>query len=109
VWFGLPSDPAESYFLNAEEKELMRIRYAQRKAYMGSEDFDWNEVKNAFRDPKLYIRCDTHVNVRMLQPLLTVGTAVVFSSVRTSSSTASALSCPPSSKAWATILSRQTT
>jgi MFS family permease len=56
VWFGLPTNPAQAWFLKPEEKEMMRIRYAQRQAYMGSEDFSWEEVRNAFKDPKLYIR-----------------------------------------------------
>ena len=56
VWFGLPTNPAEAYFLNAEEKAMMRLRYAQRKQYMGSEDFSWEEVRIAFKDPKLYLR-----------------------------------------------------
>lgn len=56
VWFGLPNDPANAYFLNAEEKEIMRIRAAQRHAYMGSEEFSWTEVRIAMKDPKLYLR-----------------------------------------------------
>lgn len=56
VWFGLPNDPSNAYFLNAEEKELMRIRAHQRAAYMGSDEFSWAEVRIAFRDPKVYLR-----------------------------------------------------
>lgn len=56
VWFGLPNDPSNAYFLNAEEKEMMRVRAIQRQAYMGSEEFDWNEVKLAVVDPKVYLR-----------------------------------------------------
>ncbi|EOD47392.1 Major facilitator superfamily [Neofusicoccum parvum] len=55
VYFGLPNDPSNAYFLNAEEKELMRVRAIQRQAYMGSEEFDWNEVKLALVDPKVYL------------------------------------------------------
>ena len=56
VWFGLPNDPSNAYFLTAEQKELMRIRALQRAQYMGSEGFNWKEVKIAFRDPKVYLR-----------------------------------------------------
>ena len=56
VWFGLPNDPSNAYFLNEEEKQMMKIRYAQRRQYMGSEEFSWEEVKLAFLDPKLYLR-----------------------------------------------------
>ncbi|GAB7351838.1 hypothetical protein MBLNU459_g2398t1 [Dothideomycetes sp. NU459] len=55
VWFGLPNDPSNAYFLNAEEKHLMKVRAAQRSAYMGSEEFSWTEVKIALKDPKLYL------------------------------------------------------
>lgn len=55
VWFGLPNDPSNAYFLNAEEKQMMKYRAEQRKKYMGSDKFDWEEVKIEFRDPKLYI------------------------------------------------------
>lgn len=35
AWFGLPNDPTNAYFLNDEEKEMMKIRNVQRKAYLG--------------------------------------------------------------------------
>ena len=35
VWFGLPTDPSNAWFLNDEEKELMRCRAGQRRKYMG--------------------------------------------------------------------------
>jgi hypothetical protein len=35
---------------------MMRIRDLQKQAYMGSQEFDWAEVRAAFRDPKLYLR-----------------------------------------------------
>ncbi|KAL6250464.1 hypothetical protein RBB50_002766 [Rhinocladiella similis] len=55
VWFGLPTNPAEAWFLSAEQKEMMRIRHRQRAQYMGSEELDWQEVRIAFKDPKLYL------------------------------------------------------
>lgn len=56
VWFGLPNDMTKAYFLNARERELMAIRAECNKAYSGSEDFSWDEVKIAAKDPKTYIR-----------------------------------------------------
>jgi MFS family permease len=56
VWFGLPNDPNNACFLNEEDKRLMQIRARQRAAYMGSNEFSWDEVKIAFRDPKVYLR-----------------------------------------------------
>lgn len=35
VWFGLPTDPGQAWFLNAEEREMMRLRAIQRQKYMG--------------------------------------------------------------------------
>ncbi|TVY65500.1 putative transporter, partial [Lachnellula suecica] len=55
VWFGLPTDPTKAWFLNAEEREMMRFRNAQRAEYLGSDKFDWAEVRAAIRDPKLYL------------------------------------------------------
>lgn len=56
IWFGLPNDPANAYFLTSEEKWMMQVRNAQRRKYMGSEKFSWEEVRNALRDPKLWMR-----------------------------------------------------
>ena len=55
VWFGLPNNPGKAYFLTTRQKELMEHRQIQRAAYMGSDDFDWAEVKIALKDPKVYI------------------------------------------------------
>ncbi|KAJ5150332.1 uncharacterized protein N7482_010790 [Penicillium canariense] len=55
IWFGLPNNPAEAYFLTEEEKWMMRVRNEQRRQYMGSETFSWEEMRNALRDPKLYL------------------------------------------------------
>ncbi|TVY47787.1 putative transporter [Lachnellula occidentalis] len=55
VWFGLPTDPTQAWFLTGEEKEMMRCRNAQRRQYLGSEKFDWAQVRIALTDPKLYM------------------------------------------------------
>lgn len=33
---------------------MMRVRNEQRRKYMGSEEFSWEEMRLALRDPKLY-------------------------------------------------------
>ncbi|KAJ5981066.1 hypothetical protein N7481_008364 [Penicillium waksmanii] len=53
IWFGLPNNPAEAYFLNEEERWMMRVRNEQRRKYMGSDKFSWEEMRIALRDPKL--------------------------------------------------------
>ena len=55
VWFGLPTNPAEAWFLSAEQKAMMRIRQEQTAQYIGSDEFKWEEVRIAFKDPKLYL------------------------------------------------------
>jgi len=55
IWFGLPNDPANAYFLTDEEKWMMRVRNEQRRKYMGSEKFSWEEMRIAVTDPKLYM------------------------------------------------------
>lgn len=55
IWFGLPNDPSNAYFLNDEEKRMMRVRAVQRAQYMGSEEFSWEEIRIGLQDPKLYL------------------------------------------------------
>ncbi|KAI5250558.1 MFS general substrate transporter [Aureobasidium subglaciale] len=57
VYFLLPNDFETARFLSAEDKELMRARMAMNARYNGAPEFDWKEVRKAFRDPKLYISC----------------------------------------------------
>lgn len=56
IWFGLPNDPTNAYFLNEEEKRMMRVRAAQRAQYMGSEKFNWDEIMIELKDPKMWVR-----------------------------------------------------
>lgn len=56
IWFGLPNDPSNAYFLNAEERAMMAVRAAQRAQYMGSDEFSWDEIRIGLKDPKLYLR-----------------------------------------------------
>lgn len=38
----------------------MQVRHEQRLAYMGSDELDWNEIKLAFLDPKVWLRYFPH-------------------------------------------------
>ncbi|CAG7970141.1 unnamed protein product [Penicillium nalgiovense] len=82
IWFGLPNNPAEAYFLTEEEKWMMRVRNEQRRKYMGSEEFSWEEMLIAIRDPKLMFSSV----IQFCQDILCMG---------------SALSCPLSWVEWA--------
>lgn len=55
VWFGLPTNPAEAWFLTTEQKGLMRIRQEQTAQYIGSDEFKWEEIRIALKDPKVYL------------------------------------------------------
>lgn len=55
VWFGLPTNPAEAWFLSEEQKQMMRIRQEQTAQYIGSDEFKWIEFRIAVQDPKLYL------------------------------------------------------
>ncbi|KKZ61730.1 hypothetical protein EMCG_03759 [[Emmonsia] crescens] len=80
VWFGLPNDMTKAYFLNARERELMRIRAECNKAYSGSEDFSWDEVKIAAKDPKTYISG----GIQFCQDILLYGFSTFLPSILTS-------------------------
>jgi MFS family permease len=56
LWFGFPDNWQNAKFLNAEEKELMRLRVTKHHATMNSEErFDKREVWKTFKDPKIWI------------------------------------------------------
>jgi len=52
----LPNKPEHAYFLNAHDKENMKIRSEQARIYVGTDEFEWRQVRLAFKDFKLYIR-----------------------------------------------------
>lgn len=54
VFFVLPDDELNIKYFNSSERDIMRARARQRAAYMGSDKFDWNEVKLAYMDPKTW-------------------------------------------------------
>lgn len=80
IWFGLPSDPSNAYFLNAEDKRLMQIRAKQRAQYMGSEEFSCDELWNALKDLKLWISS----GIQFCQDILLYGFSTFLPSILTS-------------------------
>ena len=59
IFWLLPERPEHAYFLNTHDKENMQIRAEQTRLYAGSDHFEWRQVRMAFKDLKLYIRCIT--------------------------------------------------
>lgn len=55
VWFGLPTNPAEAWFLSPEQKAMMVIRQKQTVQYLGGDESKRVEFWIALRDPKLYL------------------------------------------------------
>lgn len=56
MFFILPDNPSQAWFLSPEERELAGKRIARVKLYHGAGPLDWKEVRNAFKDWKLYVR-----------------------------------------------------
>ncbi|KAJ6079700.1 hypothetical protein PENARI_c001G07655 [Penicillium arizonense] len=55
TFFLLPNNYETAYFLNEEDKELMRMRMQQNARYADSEEFDIKEVWKTLRDPKSWL------------------------------------------------------
>ncbi|KAK2808957.1 hypothetical protein FQN50_004231 [Emmonsiellopsis sp. PD_5] len=80
VWFGLPNDITKAYFLNTRERELMIIRAERNKAYSGSDEFSWEEVKIAATDIKTYLSA----GIQFCQDILLYGFSTFLPSILTS-------------------------
>ncbi|KAK4678856.1 hypothetical protein QC764_310620 [Podospora pseudoanserina] len=80
IWFGLPNDPTNAYFLNEREREMMQIRAKQRAQYMGSEEFSWEEIRIALKDFKLWISGA----IQFCQDILLYGFSTFLPSIITS-------------------------
>lgn len=55
AWLTLPKDAENAWFLNEEERALMRARSERDAVYKGTEEFSWKFAKMAFTDPFTYI------------------------------------------------------
>lgn len=55
TFFLLPNDFETAYFLNEEEKILMRMRLQQSARYVEHEEFNVKEVWKTLRDPKTWL------------------------------------------------------
>jgi len=50
-----PKDPATAWFLNEEERNVMRLRFEMNPHLAVGEKFSWAKVLSAFKDPKMYL------------------------------------------------------
>ena len=55
TFFLLPNDFETAYFLNEEDRILMRLRLQQSTRYVETEEFDIKEVWKTLRDPKTWL------------------------------------------------------
>lgn len=54
-WFILPHSPETAWFLNAEEKETMRLRKKRDELFRGNDKFDSKWIMISLKDPYLYL------------------------------------------------------
>ena len=53
LFFVFPKDPKTAWFLNAEERDIMRIRYSDPHwGYAKDAKYTWKDTLNALSDPK---------------------------------------------------------
>ncbi|KAH7027382.1 major facilitator superfamily domain-containing protein [Microdochium trichocladiopsis] len=72
LWALMPDNYESAKFLNAEDKELMRLRTIKHDRYMRlNETFDKREVAKTFKDPKIW----TSAMVQFLGDILSFGTS----------------------------------
>lgn len=55
VWCVFPADPCTAWFLNEEERRVMRLRFELNPHLSIEDEFSWAKVGAAFRDPKMYL------------------------------------------------------
>ncbi|SPN99133.1 related to high affinity nicotinic acid permease [Cephalotrichum gorgonifer] len=55
IFFAFPESPLTAWFLNEEERNVMRLRYELNPHLGIDEAFSWNNVFSAFKDVKLWI------------------------------------------------------
>lgn len=54
-WIFLPASAESAWFLNAEEKETMRLRKERDRMFRGADKFDRKWIKLTLKDPFVYL------------------------------------------------------
>jgi len=55
IFFAFPKDPRTAWFLNEEERNVMRLRHEINTHLSMDEDFSWGKCFEALKDPKTYM------------------------------------------------------
>lgn len=56
IWIVVPSKPSEAWWLNEDERHILRLRAERNKmVFDEDEQFDWRMVKAALKDVRLYL------------------------------------------------------
>ncbi|KAH8898791.1 MFS general substrate transporter [Thozetella sp. PMI_491] len=54
AWFTLPSTAENAWFLNEDERAVMRARKERNAAYSGTDKFEWKIARKGLTDPYIY-------------------------------------------------------
>jgi MFS family permease len=55
IYFAFPKDPRTAWFLNEEERNVMRLRHEINVHLSMDEEFSWDKCLSALKDPKTYM------------------------------------------------------
>lgn len=55
IFFAFPKDPRTAWFLNEEERNVMRLRHEINNHLSMDEEFSWAKCLSALKDPKTYM------------------------------------------------------
>ncbi|WVQ73492.1 hypothetical protein IAR50_003064 [Cryptococcus sp. DSM 104548] len=64
AWYQIPNNVSEARWLNAQEKEVLRIRQERNKAvYNHDEQFSWKAIWSVLKDFRLWISAISHFGI----------------------------------------------
>lgn len=55
IWWIFPKDPRTAWFLNEEERNVMRLRHELNPHLSNDDEFSWAKILSAFADPKTWL------------------------------------------------------
>jgi MFS family permease len=65
VYLVFPQDVRTAWFLNPQEREVMRLRFELNPHLCIEEKFSWAKLASAFKDPKLYLHAVLEFSVSL--------------------------------------------